>query len=209
MLSFDTAPSGQFNSRPYRTYFSERRLLFSTKNITSDFQTRKGSTLMPYTMIQTHHIDGHILCPFDHVLRNGSKHPFHHRQMLQIFMCLKQGIPLPKPGNMISKNPEISYLCRMTSNFWVWGTTDKQGKLQLGTCYNMADITYRTQFYENTTHAPQIARVSPPKTWETALIKLSTLIHPLLLLSFLNLPQAGVDTQDPIRTPKFGILNWK
>jgi len=126
------------------------------------------------------------------------------------FSCVwNKASPCQNQGNMISKNPDIAYLCRITSNFWAWGTTDKQGKLQLGTCYNMADITYRTQFYENTTHAPQIARVSPPKTWETALIKLSTLIRPLLLLSFLNLPQAGVDTQDPIRTPNFGILSWK
>jgi hypothetical protein len=80
MLSFDTAPSGQFNSRPYRTYFSERRLLLRTQIIPSEFQTRKtyNITLLLVTTIEKHLTDGHILCPLDHVLRNGPKHSLHH-----------------------------------------------------------------------------------------------------------------------------------
>jgi hypothetical protein len=55
------------------------------------------------------------------------------------------------------QNPEI-YVKKSTCNLSVWqtvSTSEKQAvKLQLSTCYNMADITYRTQFYKNTTHAP-------------------------------------------------------
>lgn len=114
MLSLETAPSGQLRcerlkyfsasllQQPQKRFspFTPLSLFANLQQWVVDFLFYESTSMVHIAVCgQKHYSAENWPCFSNHILRQGSQHPLHHSQMLQVVMCLKKCFPLAEEAS--------------------------------------------------------------------------------------------------------------